>query len=483
MAYQDNFDRADAGTLGSNWTLISGNHWGINSNAAVMGWANGVSRNYYSAATFADDQYSQCVIKTLSTNGVEYCGPLVRRTSGDFYYVKCNSSGTGLYKWVSGVDTQLGSTVSAVSVDDIVRIEAEGSNITVKKNGTTIIGPISDSSITSGSPGIAGNDSGNGGIKVDDWEGGDITASYTPSPDVGAITYTGYSPTVNIATGPIAIPVGSGSTTTTTYDLSVGIANSSSIPIGTGSQQFTTYAESLNIGFGIPEGTGPEAAFPDDTNVGITGYAVNVGGDYTIGIGVGSISISTYDLTVSSTQGSFIPVDVGAITTTGYAPIDVNSHVPSPGTATQTITGYVPLIGTSHFRTPDTAAVTITGYDVSIAPTTDIYIDVGSGAITSASSAPSLIRGTGRAPDVATLGFTGYTPDAISEDVSWEFFPDEGSATYSTYDLTLSIIEVHKSIPIAVGSLVIPGWKPPFGSNPSVEVGARKRRKILGFLK
>lgn len=300
---------------------------------------------------------------------------------------------------------------------------------------------------------------------------------------VGSTTTTTYDLTVSVVSGPISIPVDVGTTTFTSYTPSADVGSQASIPIGVGSNTLSTYAPGLGIALSVPNaGENPET-FPDDGNMGITGYDVFLDFDYNISIEVGSATLTGYDLSADSGQGTFIPVDVGSITTTGYAPEDFNSHVPSPDVGIQTITGYVPLIGTSHTRTPDTVEITITGYDVSTAPTSDIYIDISSGSITSASSSPSLIRGTGRAPDTATLGITGYTPDAISEDVSWEFFPDTGSATYSTYDLTLSIIEVHKSIPIAVGSLVIPGWKLPFGTEPSVEVGARKRRKILGFLK
>jgi len=321
------------------------------------------------------------------------------------------------------------------------------------------------------------------GANYQTWVGGMAFKEQATSPNVGSISTTTYAPSVSVQSGASNIEVGAGSIVVTGQTPSADTTSSRAIPIDQGSQQFTTYAPTLGKVIEIPSGTGPEDVFPDDTNLGITGYDVFLDIDYNISVTDGAVALTGYDLEADSSQGTFIPIDVGAITTTGYAPVDVSSHVPSPSTATQTITGYVPLIGTSHFRTPDSVEITITGYDVSTAPTTDIYIDISSGAITSASSAPSLIRGTGRAPDTATLGFTGYTPDAISEDVSWEFFPDEGSATYSTYDLTLSIIEVNKSIPIAVGSLVIPGWKPPFGSSPSVEVGARKRRKILGFLK
>lgn len=479
----DDFNRSNE-VLGSpNWTAFSGrSSFRVISNQCGMGWGDGACGSYWSADTFGDDTFAEATVKKLPS-GSTNVGVCVRHTSSQAYIARWTTTYLRLVKWTGGVATTLGSDASAPSVNDVIRIEASGSSISVYQNGSLVIGPITDTELTSGPPGVFGTDGGDGAAQLDDWSGGDLSANYDISIGVGAVTATTYAPSADVVSGPIEISISVGSVTSTTYTTSADVGSSSAIPINVGSQQFSTYDQSLNIGFGVPEGTGPEAAFPDDTNVGITGYTVSVGGDYAIGIGVGSVSISTYDLTVSSTQGTFIPVDVGAITTTGYAPVDVSSHVPSPGTATQTITGYIPLIGTSHFRTPDVVEITITGYDVSTAPTTDIYIDVGSGEITSASSALSLIRGIGRAPGTATLGFTGYTPFALTEDVSWEFFPDEGSATYSTYDLTLSIIEVNKSIPIAVGSLVIPGWKLPFGTEPSVEVGARKRRKILGFLK
>lgn len=302
--------------------------------------------------------------------------------------------------------------------------------------------------------------------------------------DQGSVVITTYEPSVSQQSGSVLIPIDAGSVAYTTYDLTIAFDQNHNRFPDQGELTLSTYAESLSFGFGIPTSVDPAESFPDDSAMGITGYAPVVNQKYFLPMSVGSATFTTYDLSVSVISGgTFIDVPVGAITTSGHAPDDINAHVPSPTTGTVTFTGYAPTVDVTHVRAIGVGAVTTTTYDLSVSADTNtaILMDVGAGTFTG--SAPSLSLGIGRHPGAGSITFTSYTPDAISEDVSWEFFPDEGSATYSTYDLTLSIIEVNKSIPIAVGSLVIPGWKPPFGSNPSVEVGARKRRKILGFLK
>jgi len=316
-------------------------------------------------------------------------------------------------------------------------------------------------------------------------------AAYIPnwpsllSPDVGSITSSGYAPTLQIQSGPIYISVDVGSITTTGQTPTADTTSSKVIPIDQGSQQFTTYNLTLGKVIEVPAGDGPEDVFPDDTNVGITGYIPLSGQTYNLQMGVNNVVITTYapSADVQAPAGIYIPVDVGTITATGYAPDDINAHVPSPSTGTITFASYTPTVDVTHVRAIDVGSITTTTYSPSVSADSNTAILMSVGAATYTGYAPSLSFGIGRHPDAGSITFTSYTPDAISEDVSWEFFPDQSDSTITGYSFTFELIEVNKIINIGAGTLIIPGWKVPFGTEPSVEIGVRQRRKLLGILK
>lgn len=302
--------------------------------------------------------------------------------------------------------------------------------------------------------------------------------------NVGSITFTTYVPIISIQSGPIDIPIGVGAVAFTTYDLVDTTGGSQEVFPNVGSAVITTYAETLGFGFGIPTSVDPGEFFPDDSALGIIGHILTVNETHIKPMLDGSVVITTYDLIVSTSQGTFIAVDVGSITSTGYAPEDISSHVPSPEVNSLTISTYVPLIGTSHVRTPDTSSLTITGYDVSISAEGNTFISIDSGSVTTGSSVPTLVFDIGRHPDTGSITITSYTPDAITEDVSWEFFPDQGETVFTSYDLTLDIVEVNKIFNIGAGSLVIPGYKVLFGTViTGATGGGRDRRKLIGMLR
>jgi hypothetical protein len=69
------------------------------------------------------------------------------------------------------------------SGDDVIRIEAQGTNITAKLNGVTIFGPSTDSGIASGKPGFdAGNNPSSGSIIFDNFAAGDFTTVSSSKP-------------------------------------------------------------------------------------------------------------------------------------------------------------------------------------------------------------------------------------------------------------------------------------------------------------
>ena len=150
----DSFTRADASSLGTNWTTMAS--WTaphIASNAAVNNTAaTSYAFAYYNAQTFSADQFSQA---TLSASPTGYNGVGVRVAVGDNgYWFDCTTGTALLIKRVTGAQSNLVSAgFTTCATNDVMRIEAVGTQITAYKNGVQVA-TASDSSLTSGTPGI-----------------------------------------------------------------------------------------------------------------------------------------------------------------------------------------------------------------------------------------------------------------------------------------------------------------------------------------
>lgn len=184
----DDFNRANSTGLGSgNWTVgpsgggITVVAFNIVSNAAVV-VNNTFGGNYYSAVVWPNGQYGQVVLATpLTTATDEGVGPAVRMSSSAFtgYWVQAGAGDTRLYKIIAGAFTQLGSTASASSLGDVLKLLANGTTLTVTRQGIAICGtPLTDASISSGNVGIFGSSSGPNAA-LDSFEGGDLSAGST----------------------------------------------------------------------------------------------------------------------------------------------------------------------------------------------------------------------------------------------------------------------------------------------------------------
>ncbi len=170
----DDFNRAN-GALGTNWGDVTGlSTFTIQSNAAIA--VGSILGNRFINVSAPNDQYAKTTLSILRSTSDEGVGPAVRMASGaiTMYFAQCNTTEIKLYRVVGGSFVQLGSDAAAGAVNDIILIQAVGTSITVKKNGTTIIGPITDANIASGDWGMWGSNP-TGGINpvaVDNWEGG-----------------------------------------------------------------------------------------------------------------------------------------------------------------------------------------------------------------------------------------------------------------------------------------------------------------------
>lgn len=173
----DDFNRSDSSDLGTVWDVVSGtSNAQILSNRATTTTDNADHAEIYNGVSWPDDQWAAITVHSISSvsrvaAGVRWSGSAVTG-----YIAECSPSQITLYRAVSGSWTSLGSYSGTVSGGDVVLLEASGSSLTVKQNGTTRI-TATDSSISSGAAGIylwraAGEPANTHGI--DAWEAGDF---------------------------------------------------------------------------------------------------------------------------------------------------------------------------------------------------------------------------------------------------------------------------------------------------------------------
>ena len=192
----DDFNRTDT-TLAAEgdangWTVNEGNvgNFAVVSNQMFIEDTSGSGGAFgtgfaYRNFTFDADQFSELVYKSGVADGES--GPAVRiDTSGGFLSATLycviyeNDAGPRLVlrKYVaeglSGGGTELGEHSVTLSADDVVRINVDGSSLNVYLNDSLVIGPITDSAIVAGKPGmVATQGTASADLTWDDYTGGD----------------------------------------------------------------------------------------------------------------------------------------------------------------------------------------------------------------------------------------------------------------------------------------------------------------------
>jgi hypothetical protein len=182
-------DFAGTGALSGSWTTQSITMV-RNSGVAQCSILTTDCFNYWTGDAFNNNQYSQYTIISAST-----------ASGGCYVYIMCRGSGTlgggtntmywswtdtsasagecTLQKTVNNTSTQLKDYLTAFALNDVYYIQAVGTNIIVKKNGSQVGTTASDSAITSGSAGIGGfaSNANLASAQLDNWEGGNVAAS------------------------------------------------------------------------------------------------------------------------------------------------------------------------------------------------------------------------------------------------------------------------------------------------------------------
>lgn len=181
----DAFARAN-GAIGNGWTLtpLGNDAYTIASNEAVADIPGHTGCSYLSGFTYPANGYAEVTIGTVVDAGDDVgFGPAYRlqtaATSG--YIVQVSGVESRLYKVVAGSYTQLGSDGPSGATGNKFRIICNGTSISVQKNGSTVIGPVTDATFATGEAGMWSQSSGTQ-MRISLFEAGDLNAGSTFPP-------------------------------------------------------------------------------------------------------------------------------------------------------------------------------------------------------------------------------------------------------------------------------------------------------------
>lgn len=203
----DAFTRANAATLGANWTdQVAG--WGISSNTAIHDSGNaGLAGNTVftgAAWTGGADHFSEATLLTCTF--LSTWGPTVRSATASQTMYQFDTadptaaSAVRLYKWVAGVATQLASATVTITANDVMRCEASGTTIRGVQNSVVQL-TVTDSAIASGKPGLCANNLNvAGSATVDDWSAGDFVPGRVQHKAANQLNVSTYTVTLTNAT-------------------------------------------------------------------------------------------------------------------------------------------------------------------------------------------------------------------------------------------------------------------------------------------
>lgn len=128
------------------------------------------------AGTFDNDQYAEAKLSTVAVSS--HMGVCVRaNNAGTGYLLYASNDEYYLWRRVNYGAVLLRSAYRTFNVNDVIRLEAEGTTLRLIQNGSTFF-TTTDSAIASGNPGVSGNGwpATTTFTAIDDWAGGDLNA-------------------------------------------------------------------------------------------------------------------------------------------------------------------------------------------------------------------------------------------------------------------------------------------------------------------
>ena len=188
------------------------------------------------------------------------------------------------------------------------------------------------------------------------------------------------------------------------------------------------------------------------------------GGDISVSVPKGELTLTGYAPTVVLTDHKTIAVPAGALTLTGYAPTVVASDhktVAVPAGAL-TLTGYAPTVTTTADQTiaVPAGALTLTGYAPTVVVTDHKTVAVPAGALTLTGYAPTVLFDENRtiAVPAGSLTLTGYAPTVVVTDHKTIAVP-AGALTLTGYAPTV-LVNADQTIAVPKGELTLTGYAP-----------------------
>lgn len=185
----DAFTRADGASVGANWTLAKGADelHGILTNQAKHVTSGFRDASYYSAVSAPANQYSQAVAVALTaTSQAVTVRSITSGTTRNSYYAGRDPNDFGglttvsrIWKDVANVPTSLGTGATTLAGGQTWYLEAQGTALIMKINGTQEISVPSDSSLATGQFGIWSEHNAANFATWDTWEGGDFASAST----------------------------------------------------------------------------------------------------------------------------------------------------------------------------------------------------------------------------------------------------------------------------------------------------------------
>lgn len=185
----DDFNRANAGNLGANWTTVtSSTTFTLASNEARVGTGSVVR---YNAESLNDDHWSETTLGSVMDDAPNPgdgggVGPAwrVAAAAKTFYYVNANASvGHELHygKFVAGTHTPIAenNTGPTPATGTIVRGGGQGTTQRVYVGGSELF-TFTDSSIGTGSQAGMSGDAFNSFGTVNEWQSGNFAAASPP---------------------------------------------------------------------------------------------------------------------------------------------------------------------------------------------------------------------------------------------------------------------------------------------------------------
>lgn len=177
------------GDLGANWTVVTGFEMPQQGSGVCQAKTLAVAAfAIYSAVAWPNDQYVQIKVVAADTSNLRINYGLLRFVSTARTGYECNVRGPlgatttlTIIRYNAGTPTTLvgGTAIYTVAANDTMYCEIQGSTVTMKINGATVLGPTVDGTpIASGSAGVgAFVQSGSlAGAQLDDWVGGDFAS-------------------------------------------------------------------------------------------------------------------------------------------------------------------------------------------------------------------------------------------------------------------------------------------------------------------